>query len=149
MDATATRVNLTPHTTMIVKSAMAMEGGLTAENLAIATEAVTSKLNFGLDTSTVADPMTSAVTNDNITEVVLSSEVFGEMARRSAYWIGGDVTEDDIFAALAADLSDSALGWQRCTRYCTALHRHCAYRQRAGFDRGDGRWATSPQPTSK
>ncbi|EGW53231.1 hypothetical protein TevJSym_bh00010 [endosymbiont of Tevnia jerichonana (vent Tica)] len=109
MDATATRVNLTPHTTMIVKSAMAMEGGLTAENLAIATEAVTSKLNFGLDTSTVADPMTSAVTNDNITEVVLSSEVFGEMARRSAYWIGGNVTEDDIFAALAADLSDSAL----------------------------------------
>ncbi|MBA1331715.1 hypothetical protein QQ73_11455, partial [Candidatus Endoriftia persephone str. Guaymas] len=92
MDATATRVNLTPHTTMIVKSAMAMEGGLTAENLAIATEAVTSKLNFGLDTSTVADPMTSAVTNDNITEVVLSSEVFGEMARRSAYWIGGNVT---------------------------------------------------------
>jgi len=109
MTPSQTRVNLTPHTTMMVKSALAMEGGLTQANLERARSAVTTRLNFGLDTSKVPDPMSAEVTIDNVTEVTLSSEVFGEMARRTAYWIGGNVSEDDIFTALAADLVDSAL----------------------------------------
>jgi len=109
MTPSQTRVNLTPHTTMMVKSALAMEGGLTQANLERARSAVTTRLNFGLDTSKVPDPMSTEVTIDNVTEVTLSSEVFGEMARRTAYWIGGNVSEDDIFTALAADLVDSVL----------------------------------------
>ena len=109
MDRSQTRINLNPHSTMIVKTALAMSGGLNSVNLNSAREAVITKMNFGLDTALVTDPITNDITDNNVAVITKASEVFGEMVRRASYWIGNGIDEDAVFAALAADLIDGAL----------------------------------------
>ncbi|MBL3589472.1 MAG: cadherin-like domain-containing protein [gamma proteobacterium endosymbiont of Lamellibrachia anaximandri] len=109
MDRSQTRINLNPHSTMIVKTALAMSGGLNLANLNSAREAVITKMNFGLDTALVTDPITNDITDNNVAVITKASEVFGEMVRRASYWIGNGIDEDAVFAALAADLTDGAL----------------------------------------
>ncbi|QYZ66773.1 MAG: Ig-like domain-containing protein [Gammaproteobacteria bacterium (ex Lamellibrachia satsuma)] len=109
MDRSQTRINLNPHSTMIVKTAQAMSGGLNLANLNSAREAVITKMNFGLDTALVTDPITNDITDNNVAVITKASEVFGEMVRRASYWIGNGIDEDAVFAALAADLTDGAL----------------------------------------
>ncbi|MBA1443813.1 MAG: Ig-like domain-containing protein [Chromatiales bacterium] len=109
MDRSQTRINLNPHSTMIVKTALAMSGGLNLANLNSAREAVITKMNFGLDTALVTDPITNDITDNNVAMITKASEVFGEMVRRASYWIGNNIDEDAVFAALAADLIDGAL----------------------------------------
>ncbi|RDH81955.1 MAG: hypothetical protein DIZ78_16070 [endosymbiont of Escarpia spicata] len=109
MDRSQTRINLNPHSTMIMKTALAMSGGLNLANLNSAREAVITKMNFGLDTALVTDPITNDITDNNVAVITKASEVFGEMVRRASYWIGNDIDEDAVFAALAADLTDGAL----------------------------------------
>ncbi len=109
MDRSQTRINLNPHSTMIVKTALAMSGGLNLANLNSAREAVITKMNFGLDTALVTDPITNDINDNNVAMITKASEVFGEMVRRASYWIGNNIDEDAVFAALAADLIDGAL----------------------------------------
>ncbi|RLJ18659.1 hypothetical protein DJ030_11485 [bacterium endosymbiont of Escarpia laminata] len=109
MDRSQTRINLNPHSTMIVKTALAMPGGLNLANLNSARETVITKMNFGLDTALVTDPITNDINDNNVAVITKASEVFGEMVRRTSYWIGNNIDEDAVFAALAADLVDGAL----------------------------------------
>lgn len=109
MDRSQTRINLNPHSTMIVKTALAMPGGLNLANLNSARETVITKMNFGLDTALVTDPITNDINDNNVAVITKASEVFGEMVRRASYWIGNNIDEDAVFAALAADLIDGAL----------------------------------------
>ena len=109
--------NLNPHSTMMVKSASRHNRGLDANSLASARTSVMNHMNFGLEFSMIADPMTMAISESNVAAVVKASESFGEMIRRTrdalvafGYRSGGAVvTGDAIMAALAADLIDGVI----------------------------------------
>ncbi|HEB86568.1 MAG TPA: carboxypeptidase regulatory-like domain-containing protein, partial [Gammaproteobacteria bacterium] len=101
--------NLNPFTTMIVKTAEFMRGGLTPANIKIATSKTLQQLNFGLDSTLVPDPVTSPVSQSNIADIVKSSETFGEMIRRTRNTLNNGKTANDVMADLAEDLSDGNL----------------------------------------
>jgi hypothetical protein len=42
-----------------------------------------NQLNFGLDTFSMPDPISTPVTGDNVAMIVKASETFGEMIRRT------------------------------------------------------------------
>ena len=106
------KVNINPFTTLIVESARSMSGGLDDENIAIAKATITNQLNFGLDPLLVADPIETGINDDNIANIVKSSEALGEMIRRARdnLMITGTVSDaDDIVRAIADDLADGIL----------------------------------------
>ena len=105
-------VNINVFSTFIVKTALAMSGGLTDANIATARSAVLSELNFGFDTTVIDDPITADITSSNAAMIIKASEALGEMVRRTrdVYKASGvNLTTNDIMNALAADLSDGLL----------------------------------------
>lgn len=108
-DPSVKTANLNPFTTMIIKTAAFMLGGLSAENIEIAKNHTLSLLNFGLDTRLVPDPITSDITSSNIAVIVKSSETFGEMIRRTRDTLNNGKSADDVILDLAEDLTDGAL----------------------------------------
>ena len=109
IDDQTPRANLNPHSTLIVKTAQAMPGGLTQANLLAARQLVIEQLNFGLDTALASDPITLNVDSENLETLVHASESLAEMLRRTSRALGGNVSEDALLTALAADLSDGSL----------------------------------------
>lgn len=104
--------NVNPFSSVIVRTAQAMPGGLTAQNLLNATSSVLAALNFGLDPQAVPDPIGTRVTAGNVAAVVKASEALAEMIRRTkdALATGGlSLSAEEILDALAADLTDGAL----------------------------------------
>jgi hypothetical protein len=100
--------NLNPFSTLIFKSA-ARNGGISNANVNSARQAVLTNYGFGLDTAVFADPVSTVVTDSNIAQIVKSSEMLGEMIRRTRDALmatGVVLSGDDVMRALAADLTD-------------------------------------------
>ncbi len=109
LDSSQTRANINPFSTIIVKSAQVMSGGLSDTNIASAQNIVLNKLNFGFDMTLASSPITASVTGSNIAMIVKTSESLAEMIRRTRDALGGGVSADDVVASLAADLSDGVM----------------------------------------
>ncbi|MEN8177037.1 MAG: putative Ig domain-containing protein [Pseudomonadota bacterium] len=103
------QANLNPHSTLIVKTAQLMPGGLTESNLQWATQIVLAKLNFGLDSGLVNDPISTTIDENNVVTITHASEALAEMLRRTSRIIGNPTDVDTILESLAADLTDGAL----------------------------------------
>ncbi len=106
------RLNLNPYSTLIVESARAMPGGLTLSNVDAATAAVLREMNFGLDTATIPNPVTTRIDERNIANIVRGSEALGETIRRTrtGLAIAGYIrSHNDIVTAIARDLADGRL----------------------------------------
>ncbi len=104
--------NLNPFTTLMVRTAQAMPGGLNAENLGKARDIILSKLNFGLDTARVTDPITVPVDATNVATLIKASEGLAEWIRRTRTALadaGAMLLEDELLLALGGDLSDGTL----------------------------------------
>jgi len=111
LNASVTTVNITPYTTLIYKIAEKL-GGINQANIDAAKTIVLSKLNFGLDSGFVPDPISTPITDTNVAHIVKASETLGEMLRRTrdlAIATGNTVDADDIIDSIAADLSDGSL----------------------------------------
>ncbi|MFA7388698.1 MAG: hypothetical protein WCZ87_13700, partial [Thiohalobacteraceae bacterium] len=106
------RVNVNPYSTLIVEMARTMTNGLNAANVTAATQIVVREFNFGLLTNTVPDPMKAAITNQNIANIVRSSEAVSEVIRRTRTALaqaGHSHSHNNVIVALAADLRDGRL----------------------------------------
>jgi len=105
-------VNINPFSTLIVKIAQSLPGGVNEDNVQAAKGIVTGQLGFGLDPDMLADPISTPVTDANIANLVKSSEAMGEMIRRTRDLIsatGVSTSGDAVLAAIAADLQDGSL----------------------------------------
>lgn len=112
LDDSVRTANINPYTTLIVKTARLMPGGLNAANLATAQTSVLESLNFGLDTRLTSDLITTPVTTTNVANIIKSSEAMGEMIRRvraAMQASGTTLTENEIIDLLSRDLADAAL----------------------------------------
>ena len=112
LSSSQARVNLNPYSTLIVEMARTMTNGMNATNVATATKIVVREFNFGLLTSTVSDPMKTAITKQNIANIVRSSEALGEVIRRTRTALaqaGYGRSHNNVVLALAADLRDGRL----------------------------------------
>ena len=106
------RQNVNPFTTLIVKTAQALPGGLSANNIKAARTAVNDTLAFGLDPNLIPDPITTPIDASRAANMIKSSEVMAEMVRRTAAILsrgGTQISGDGVLAALAADLTDGYL----------------------------------------
>ena len=104
--------NINPHSTLITKTAQNLAGGITTENLSSAQEVVLHIFGFGLNPQFVFDPIESEITADNAANISKSSEILGEMIRRTRNILnttGANVSGDDVVDAIAADLIDGKL----------------------------------------
>jgi len=105
-------VNINPFSTLIVKMAQSMAGGVNADNIDYSTAVVMEKFSFGLDPNAIDNPVTARVSDRNIAHIVKASEALGEMLRRTRDLIsatGTPLTGDDIVNAIAADMADGFL----------------------------------------
>ena len=104
--------NINPFTTLIVKTAQHMPGGLKAKNVNTAMNTVMNTLGFGLDPTLVPNPFTTAINTSNVASIVKASEALAEMVRRTSTTLSAEgtlITCDDVLTALAADLRDGSL----------------------------------------
>lgn len=111
-NTTTNTANINPFSTMIVKTAQSMAGGLTAENISVATQAVTEQLNFGLNSALVPNPVTTPITSANVAAIIKASEAFGETIRRTQSTLqvsGANFSGDEIVDTLAKDMSDGII----------------------------------------
>lgn len=112
LDPSANTVNINPYSTLIVKIAQSMSGGLTAANLSMANQYVIKQLNFGLDPVLVPNPISTPINEANVSVIIKSSEALGEAIRRTRDVLsisGSYLTEDEIIDTIASDMSDGAL----------------------------------------
>jgi hypothetical protein len=115
LDRHTKAVNINPFSTLIVKIAQSLPNGINAANIEIARAVVMGKLGFGLDQSVIADPISSVITDANAANLMKSSEVAGEMVRRTRDQIaatGRKTSGDAVLAAIAADMQDGRLDGQ-------------------------------------
>jgi len=106
------KANLNPFSTLIVKIAHMMPGGLSDNNVNIARDVVIDQLNFGIDRSLLADPIRTSINRTNIHIIVKASEALGEMIRRTRDVISSQESGfdgDSVVSALASDLVDGVL----------------------------------------
>jgi len=104
--------NLNPFSTLAVELAAELPGGVTKENLAIALNRVTTRLNSGLVALSGEPVMVQALDAATIAEMVKASETLGETIRRtrdSLVAVGRQVDGDAVVAAIASDLTDGRL----------------------------------------
>ncbi len=112
LDRYTRTVNINPFSTLIVRIAQSLPGGITAANIGIAKGTVMNRLGFGLDPGLIADPISSPITDANVASLIKSSETMGEMVRRTRDQIaaaGRETSGNAVLAALAADLQDGNL----------------------------------------
>ncbi len=104
-----TTANLNPLTTLIVKTALAMPGGLTGANLQLANQYVVTSLSFGMDSVLIPQPINTMVDGSNVASLVKAGVVLTETLRRGVNRLsfsGIAMSEDELLDALAADLVD-------------------------------------------
>ncbi len=107
--------NINPHSTLIVKVAEQSPGGLDAGKIDAAKAMVMGSLSFGLNSNQVPDLITSAITDNNIADIVKASESMGEVIRRTRDLMataGRPLDGDAVMTVLAADMSDGVLDGQ-------------------------------------
>ena len=106
------QVNINPFTTLIVKIAESMPGGMTTSNISAAHAIVVEKLGFGLAPTVIGDPITTEITEANVANMVKASEALGEMVRRTRDLVsanGKAISGDAVISAIAADMTDGFL----------------------------------------
>ncbi|MDX1481814.1 MAG: putative Ig domain-containing protein, partial [Woeseiaceae bacterium] len=104
--------NINPFSTVAVEAAINMPGGLSKNNVADAEVLVSNALNFGLDGLAVSGPMRTAITDQNIAEIVRASEALGEAVRRTRDWLssaGFNRSGDAVVEAIGSDLADGII----------------------------------------
>ncbi|KAF0191334.1 MAG: fibronectin type III domain-containing protein [Gammaproteobacteria bacterium] len=104
--------NVNPFSTLITKMAAAMPNGVSDATLKLARDIIFDTFSFGLDPTSIADPVTSAVTERNAASMVKASEVLAEMIRRVhavLHPLNKSATETEVLNTLAADLTDGYL----------------------------------------
>lgn len=112
MTPTDSRANINPFSTLAVEIAGNMPGGLTGANLAQAKQYVVQQMGFGLDSASVADPITTPITAANVAQIVKASEALGELIRRTRDALvatGASLSGDAVVVAIAADMNDGFL----------------------------------------
>ena len=104
--------NINPFSTLIVKMAQSMPGGISSDNIAFSKSVVMDKFSFGLDPNVIENPVTTRISSKNIAQIVKASEALGEMIRRTRDQMsatGTPVSGDDVVNAIAADMADGFL----------------------------------------
>jgi len=112
LNSSETNANINPFSTLIVKTALAMPGGLTSSNLIAARAYIINKMNFGLDPRLIPDPIKTPTTDANVANMVKASETLAETIRRTRRTlldVGIDLNEDQIIDFLAGDMSDGVI----------------------------------------
>ena len=107
-----TVANLNPFSTLAVELAAELPGGVTKDNMALALNRVTNRLNSGLVTLTGEPVMTQDIDATSIAEMVKASETLGETIRRtrdSLIAVGRQIDGDVVVRALASDLTDGKI----------------------------------------
>ena len=105
-------VNVSPLTTLAVKAAQCA-GNETIEGVNQAWDEISASMNIGLDEQVLGDPMTQAITSDNIETAVLANEAVGELVRRVGAGVAGmGVNMDQVVEVIACDLADNAYDGQ-------------------------------------
>jgi len=105
-------VNINPFSTFIVYMAQSMNGGLNTQNITSAKLALFDTFSFGLDASSIADPISTDIDDINIAGMVKASESMGEMIRRTRDAMissGNNIDGDYVLTKLANDLADGKL----------------------------------------
>ena len=107
-------VNINPFTTLILKSARLLPGGLTPANIDRMTSVVVNIFNFGLDRTKVPNPIYTAIDENNIVTLVKAGEALAEMIKRTHAILllandEPDISQDLLIDALAADITDGIL----------------------------------------
>ena len=104
--------NLSPFSTLIVKTAQAMSGGLNAENLNLANKKILKQFGFGIDAALIPDLIKTKIAEHNIASLVKGSEAFAETVRRTRATLreaGTSINEEQLIDALAADMVDGQI----------------------------------------
>ncbi|MGB5179465.1 MAG: hypothetical protein WBP44_12125, partial [Gammaproteobacteria bacterium] len=112
MSKSSATANINPFSTLIVKMAESMPGGVNAENINHSNAVVMEKFSFGLDPDFIGDPVANRISSKNIAQIVKASEALGEMVRRTRDQIsatGRSISGDDVVKAIAADMADGFL----------------------------------------
>jgi len=112
MQDSHTVANINPFTTLIVKMAETLPGGINAENILFAKTVMVYKFSFGLDADLMGKITTKKVNAGNVAQIVKASEALGEMVRRSRDLMrnaGTPMSGDDIINAVAVDMADGFL----------------------------------------
>ena len=112
MKPSSSTANINPFTTLIVKMAQSMPGGVSNDNIAFSKSVVMDKFSFGLDPDVIDNPVTTRISSKNIAQIVKASEALGEMIRRTRDQMsatGSPVSGDDVVNAIAADMADGFL----------------------------------------
>ena len=111
-DRKTKQTNINPFSTLIVKIAQSLPGGLSQNNISAATDLVMQTSAYGLDVAVVSDPISAPLTDDNVANLMKASEAMGEMVRRTRDRMraaGLRVSGNSVMDALAADLQDGRL----------------------------------------
>ena len=106
------QVNINPFSTLIVKIAQSLPGGLNRDNIRTASGFVMQTSAFGLDAAVISDTISSRLTDDNVANLMKASEAMGEMVRRTRDRMraaGLQVSGNGVMDALAADMKDGRL----------------------------------------
>jgi Putative Ig domain len=114
LDRHTREVNINPFSTLIVRIAQSLPGGIDAKNIGTARDIVMDTMGFGLDPGTI-DPISTQISDANVACLIKSSEAVGEMIRRTRDLMvttGRDIGGNAVLAALAADLQDGSLDGQ-------------------------------------
>ena len=104
-----TIVNVNPFSTLVSQVARRLPGGLNNANINTAMSLVMGRLTFGLDRSSLPDPITSPLTTGNVAKLVKASEALGEAIRRTRDRMnasGAQLNGNNVIRALAADMVD-------------------------------------------
>ena len=70
-----THANINPFSTLIVKTAQFLPGGLNDQNLQYATQYILKTFDVGLDTELVANPVNTTIGDNNVATMIKASEV--------------------------------------------------------------------------
>jgi hypothetical protein len=84
LSRTDSQQNINPFTTLIVKTAQYLPGGLNSKNIKTARNTVMNRLGFGLDPNLVPDPITTTIDASYAANIIKASEVLAEMLRRTS-----------------------------------------------------------------
>lgn len=104
-----TVANVNPFSTVAVRLASEMSGGLTPSNISAAEMIVVNALGSGLDTLQGSGPISTLVNERNIAELVRASEALAETIRRTRDLLNGvgfSVSGDAVVDAIASDVVD-------------------------------------------
>ena len=75
--------NINPFSTLIIKIARLMPGGINESNINTAMRYVTERLGFGLNQKAINDPVTTRITDANAANLIKASVALGEVMRRT------------------------------------------------------------------